>query len=537
MAASEGKPRWFYPTQDRLVIVLLVSECLLWLSSWLGWPQWHKGYAVLTTIAVVGVAMLLMLLWFFVALILRRRFQFSLRTLLALVVVVALPFSWLGVEMKRTRSESRVAEAMNGLGFDVFYYDDEVEPDDKHMVFFMGSLYCYATGRECGQLVAEPSEPLWLRDWLGKDFFRSPLAIEVQGDQAKTITVDDLRRVLALQSLKRLGLDDAENLTDADFAVLNRNPCLERLFLKGTRISNRGLRELSGLTNLRYLSLARTKITDEGLAYLKSMPRLEMLELSDTDISDEGLKHLRGLARLQWVYVDGTKVTKKGVEELQAALPHCIVLLCGPGVIGYLDRGHEEMGRGLPLPVLSYGRDWTQHTAAELALQPTEDFIYEGLHLANHVKLVSQKSLGLVFGGIETTALRVNRWRFCDESHEKTYSDIVLIVNKDGNEGSVEVPNRFQDGECSLSFNKTASPSSEGENPRCGHRSCQAERHLQGAVEGNDESRACQGDAVAGKGADRCRDCDHGRLFSFMGLQHPVEFSYTMRLRPAKPSV
>ena len=84
MAASEAKPHWPYPTPDRLVVVLLVLECLLWLSNWLGW--WHKGYAVLVTIAVAGfgVFLLLILLWFVVALIFRRRFQFSLRTLLGI---------------------------------------------------------------------------------------------------------------------------------------------------------------------------------------------------------------------------------------------------------------------------------------------------------------------------------------------------------------------------------------------------------------------------------------------------------------------
>ena len=51
---------------------------------------WHKGYAVLTGVAVVGVAMLLMGVWFAVALVFRRRFQFSIRSLLVLVVIVAI---------------------------------------------------------------------------------------------------------------------------------------------------------------------------------------------------------------------------------------------------------------------------------------------------------------------------------------------------------------------------------------------------------------------------------------------------------------
>lgn len=43
-------------TPDRcvLLLLLLVVEALLFLSNWLGWPAWHKGYAVLTCVAVVG---------------------------------------------------------------------------------------------------------------------------------------------------------------------------------------------------------------------------------------------------------------------------------------------------------------------------------------------------------------------------------------------------------------------------------------------------------------------------------------------------
>src|SRR5208283_3150347 len=99
-ATTQPRSRWFHLTPGRFVLALLAVEVLLWLSERFGWLGWHKGYAVLTGVAVVGVAMLLMLLWFAIALVFRWRFQFSLRSLLVLVVVVALPCSWLAVEIK-----------------------------------------------------------------------------------------------------------------------------------------------------------------------------------------------------------------------------------------------------------------------------------------------------------------------------------------------------------------------------------------------------------------------------------------------------
>ena len=72
---TQARARWFYLTSGRFVLLLLTVEVLLWLSNWLGWPGWHKGYAVLTSVAAVGVGMLLMFVWFAVALIFRWRFQ------------------------------------------------------------------------------------------------------------------------------------------------------------------------------------------------------------------------------------------------------------------------------------------------------------------------------------------------------------------------------------------------------------------------------------------------------------------------------
>jgi hypothetical protein len=91
----------FYPPPAWLIFGLLVVEGLLWLSERYRWFSFNekKGWTVLIGVAVVG---LVMLGWFLVSLIFRWRFQFSIRSLLVLAVAVALPFSWMAVEMKRS---------------------------------------------------------------------------------------------------------------------------------------------------------------------------------------------------------------------------------------------------------------------------------------------------------------------------------------------------------------------------------------------------------------------------------------------------
>lgn len=110
------RPRWYRLTPGRFLVALLVVEALLWLSERFKWLPWHKGYAVLTTVAVVAAAVVLMLLWFVASLIFRWRFQFSIRSLLALTVAVALPFGWLAAEMRKAERQRQVAAEVRGTG-------------------------------------------------------------------------------------------------------------------------------------------------------------------------------------------------------------------------------------------------------------------------------------------------------------------------------------------------------------------------------------------------------------------------------------
>ena len=90
-----------------LVLALLPLEGLLILSEWFRWFPFnaHKGWTVLIAIAERGRALLLMFLWFLAALVFRLRFQFSILSLLVLMLAVAIPFSWLATQMEQARKQ------------------------------------------------------------------------------------------------------------------------------------------------------------------------------------------------------------------------------------------------------------------------------------------------------------------------------------------------------------------------------------------------------------------------------------------------
>ena len=241
---SAPKPlRWFHPTPDRLVLLLLVVECLLWLSERCGWPAWHKGYAVLTGLATVGVAMLGMVAWFIVSLIFRWRFQFSICLLLVLTVAVAVPCSWLAVEMKKAREQHEAVGAL-GLADSGMYYAHQHE----------------------GNLGTSPLlGPDLLRSLLGDDFLRQVDWVNLNGSQ---LTPDQWQHFEKLATIRVLYMCDAR-VGDADLIHFRNLKGLTMLHLIRTQVTDAGVEQLGTLTMLRDLSIWDSRVTDAGVAKLQ----------------------------------------------------------------------------------------------------------------------------------------------------------------------------------------------------------------------------------------------------------------------------
>ncbi len=291
MPTSERRTRWHHLTPGRFVLTLLAVDVLLWLSDRFGWLGWHKGYAVLTGVAAVGVAMLVMLAWFAVSLLFRRRFQFSIRSLLVLVVVVAVPCSWMTVEMKKAERQQVAKTAFQRFpGYVMYGYE--------------------RSGQQSASLA-----PSWLCRSLGCDFFASIEFVCLACD--KRFTDADMEHVESLPRLKMLRLGGA-NITNDGLQHLAVLTDLEELSLHRTQVGDAGLEHVQGLTQLRRLNLYATNISDSGLKYLKRFGRLEDLCLAKTKVTDAGLAQLEVLNQLQTLQINSTQVTDSGLEHLKA---------------------------------------------------------------------------------------------------------------------------------------------------------------------------------------------------------------------------
>ena len=258
----------------------------------------------------------------------RRWLQFSLRTLLVAVAVLAV---LLGLTTDRARRQRAAVRRTRELGGDIRY---EYE----------------------NQKGGQPPGPEWLRRLLGDEYFLTVIGIAFG---TRYLTDDDLEYFKVLTDLRVLRLRNAQ-VTDAGLEKLKGFTKLTDLELSATQITDHGLVHLQGLLNLESLKLDDTDVTDQGLAHLKGMRSLEYLLLGKeqiigedlvpvSDITDAGLVHLEGIPSLQKLALYNTHVTEAGKQRLQQALPGLKIQESRTARRGaHGDRFDEEQQRWVP---------------------------------------------------------------------------------------------------------------------------------------------------------------------------------------------
>ena len=215
-----------------------------------------------------------MFLWLVIALVFRWRFQFSIRSLLILMLAVAIACSWMTVEMKAARKQNSAVEALRTLQIQRLYYVE------------MAVGYDYELDAAGDPLPnPQPPGPRWLRSLLGDGFLEEVVSLNLE---YRRITDAELEETLkGMTQLRFLNLR-IRGLTDQEVNHLN----------------------LSRLNQLQTLLVDYTQITDATLEHLKGLSQLQELWLDGTKITDTGLQSLKGLKRLKRLFLyNGTKIT------------------------------------------------------------------------------------------------------------------------------------------------------------------------------------------------------------------------------------
>src|SRR5262249_30477953 len=131
-----------------------------------------------------------------------------------------------------------------------------------------------------------------------------------------------MRHLARLKNLVVLGIDENPKITDVGLKELRGLSNLEQLYLIDTGITEDGLRHLAGMKKLSSLAVGGYPIRAKGVAHLEKLRGLKALFLQRCQLTDENLLALRTLANLTKLYVDGNELlTPAGIARLQKELP------------------------------------------------------------------------------------------------------------------------------------------------------------------------------------------------------------------------
>lgn len=113
------------------------------------------------------------------------------------------------------------------------------------------------------------------------------------------VTKKGLAQLTSVPLLQSLHLYQC-GIADADLALLRQFPRLRKLSLGGPDLTDAGMQHLEELTNLHSLNLGwYERLGDKGLKCLEPLKDLEELDLSQTRVTDRGLAGLRGMTKLK----------------------------------------------------------------------------------------------------------------------------------------------------------------------------------------------------------------------------------------------
>lgn len=101
---------------------------------------------------------------------------------------------------------------------------------------------------------------------------------------------------------------------------------LKSLYLEHTPVTNSSMKQLSGLVELRQLSLGNTQIDDRGIRSLTRLTNLQWLWLDKTPVSDDSIDVLVGFPDLKRLDIRDTKISDNGVARIRESLPRCKIL-------------------------------------------------------------------------------------------------------------------------------------------------------------------------------------------------------------------
>lgn len=232
----------------------------------------------------------------------RRRFQFSLRALLAVFTAVCV---WTGVYVEGARRQRDAVDTLRDRVGVSIKYDYE---------------------RASRNAESTSPNPPFGAHLLGIDMVANVSGVMVLGWQDRSgVPFDDVdvAQIRAFPKLKHLRLDRT-SVTDRGLVSLVGLRQLNSLYVRGSPLTENGISTISQLPRLNALILdLPSPIHEAAFAMLAQAPALEFLDLRETPITDSDLRQLARSASLKELHVSARQVTAAGVDAFRQLNSAC----------------------------------------------------------------------------------------------------------------------------------------------------------------------------------------------------------------------
>lgn len=120
-------------------------------------------------------------------------------------------------------------------------------------------------------------------------------------------------RLKDLKSVREIDLFFAELVTDEGLAAMKNWPKIERLNLRGTKVTDNTLSLFAGKASITSLDIGYAEVTDSGLQHLPRYPNLRELAFGGNKMTEVGLQVLRALPQLTKLDLSGKQRTDSGL--------------------------------------------------------------------------------------------------------------------------------------------------------------------------------------------------------------------------------
>ena len=234
----------------------------------------------------------------------KRRFQYSLRTLLVALTVFSVV---VGIHGQRARRQRDVVDRLRAKRGVVVRYDYEWE-------------HSRSTNRSG---IAAP--PLGTKP-LGIDMVADVVGVMVLGWHRGSGTPfddTDMALVSVLSKLEHLRLDGTK-VTDHGLGSLVGLRHLKSLYLRGSSVTDMGVKDIAQLPELSALILdCPSPINEAGFDLLAQCPSLTFLDLRDTPITDSGLLELARSNSLKEIHLSGRQLSSNGQSAFEQINTRC----------------------------------------------------------------------------------------------------------------------------------------------------------------------------------------------------------------------